>query len=82
MLTCILVFDQVDVHDLTILREDGQKVSLREVIRESAGEDVGRVLKLCVPRRRVADALCYLPLRRLLRVLDLREWIHINSLPN
>jgi hypothetical protein len=75
-LTCILVSDEVNIHNLAILREDGKQVSLSQVVRESTGKYVSGVLKFCMPRRRVANALGYLPLRCLLCIFDLSQRIH------
>ena len=42
--TGVFVLDEVDVHQLTILREDGQHVPLRQIERQSPSEYVSAVL--------------------------------------
>lgn len=58
------------------LRKDGEEVALGEVEGDAADVDVGRVLKLGVPRRVLADAQDRLLLVDNLRPLHLREGIH------
>jgi hypothetical protein len=58
------------------LRKDGEEVALGEVEGDAADVDVGRVLKLGVPRRVLADAQERLLLVDNLRPLHLREGIH------
>lgn len=71
-----LVAHEVHVDNLTILRKDGEEVALGEVEGDAADVDVGRVLKLGVPRRVLADAQERLLLVDNLRPLHLREGIH------
>jgi hypothetical protein len=74
--TGVLVLDEVDVHQLAVLREDGQQVALREVERQAASKDVGRVLEARVPGGALREALRDLVLAGLLRVFDLCQRIH------
>ena len=79
-LTRVFGAHQIDVHDLAVLREDGEDVALGEIEGEPASEDVRRVFKLGVPRRALAQSLAHLAQGRFLRILDLCKGF-ISSLP-
>lgn len=74
--TGTLVANEIHIDYLAVLREDGEEVALGEVKGDAAGEDVGGVLELGVPRRILADAQERFLLVDNLRPLHLRKGIH------
>lgn len=79
-LSGLQVSDQVDVDDLAVLAEDADHVPLRQVVREAADEDPGRVLVLPMPRL-LGSSHSHLDLAivHLLQVLHVGDRIHLDA---
>ena len=53
-----------------------QQVAFRQLVGQAADKNVSRILVLRVPWRFIWYPSCCLPCSYLLKILDLRQWIH------